>query len=69
MAKEGLDDEAIESETAIPLPERDAMTMVDAGIKLVPMSPIVIPGPPQPLDGATPVDSTGQGMSEKVIPE
>jgi hypothetical protein len=69
MPKEGLDDETIENETAIPLPERDAMSIVDGGIKLVPMSPIVIPNPAQPVDGATPVDTTGQGMNEKVIPE
>lgn len=63
MAKEGLDDEAIENETAIPLPERNAMSVVDGGVKLVPMSPIAIPSPAQP------VDTTGQGMDEKIIPE
>jgi len=41
---QGLDAEAIERETAVPLPERDAMSVV-AGVKLVPIADIN-PEPP-----------------------
>jgi hypothetical protein len=58
--QQGLDDEAIEQETAVALPERDAMSLVDGGIKLVPMSPVVVPAPNQPIDHL-PEDPTGQG--------
>ena len=46
----GLDAEAIEQETAVALPEREAMSLVDGGVKLLPMSPLVIPTPTQPID-------------------
>lgn len=68
-AKPGLSDEAIEQETAVALPERDAMSLVDGGIRLVPISPIVIPTPQPPVAGAAPADTIGQGIDEKVIPE
>jgi hypothetical protein len=67
MAEEqGLDAEAIEQETAVALPERDAMSLVDGGVKLVPISPMVIPNPPQPVDGA-PVDPVDV-VNPKVTP-
>jgi hypothetical protein len=59
MPQQGLSDEAIEQETAVELPERDAMSLVDGGIKLVPMSPLVA-APKLPLD-PIPEDPTGQG--------
>jgi hypothetical protein len=37
--EQGLDDEVIEQETAVELPERDAMSLV-AGAKLVPIATI-----------------------------
>ena len=40
--KPGLDAKEIDEETAVPLPERDAMSLVDGGIRLVPIS--TIPG-------------------------
>jgi len=36
----GLDDEAIDQEIAVALPERDAMSLVDGGIRLVPIATI-----------------------------
>ena len=60
----GLSDEAIDQETAVALPERDALSLVDGGIRLVPISPIVVPTPAQPVDGAAPVDTIGQGIDE-----
>jgi hypothetical protein len=36
----GLDDETIEQQTAVALPERDAMSLVDGGIRLVPIATI-----------------------------
>jgi hypothetical protein len=64
--EQGLDAEAIEQETAVALPERDAMSLVDGGVKLVPISPMVIPNPAQPVDGA-PVDPVDV-VDEKVTP-
>jgi hypothetical protein len=64
--QQGLDAEAIERETAVALPERDAMSLVDGGVKLVPISPMVIPNPPQPLAGA-PVDPADV-VNEEVAP-
>jgi hypothetical protein len=61
MPKEGLDDAAIEQETAVALPERDAMSLVDGGIKLVPMTPLVVASPKLPVD-PIPEDPTGQGV-------
>jgi hypothetical protein len=60
MPEQGLSDEAIEQETAVALPERDAMSLVDGGIKLVPMSPLVTAAPKLPID-PIPEDPTGQG--------
>ncbi len=57
----GLDDEAIEQESAVALPEREAMSLVDGGVKLVPISPLVLPTPNQPID-QVPEDPTGQGV-------
>jgi hypothetical protein len=57
----GLDDEAIEQETAVALPERDAMSLVDGGVKLVPMSPLVVPPPHGPIAAALPEDPTETG--------
>jgi hypothetical protein len=65
MPQQGLSDAAIEQETAVALPERDAMSLVDGGVRLVPISPVVIPTP-QPVDPATPVvDTVGQGIDER----
>jgi hypothetical protein len=61
MPEKGLDDAAIEQETAVALPERDAMSLVDGGIKLVPMSPLVVASPKVPMD-PIPEDPTGQGV-------
>ena len=54
---QGLSDQPIEEETAVALPERDAMSLVDGGVKLVPISPMVVPSPTQPLDSPTPVEA------------
>lgn len=59
--RSGLDAETIEQETAVVLPERDAMSLVDGGIKLVPISPLVIPTSNQPIE-QLPEDPTGQGV-------
>jgi hypothetical protein len=56
----GLSDEAIEQETAVALPERDALSLVDGGIRLVPMSPLVAASPKLPID-PIPEDPTGEG--------
>jgi hypothetical protein len=61
MPEKGLDDAAIDQETAVALPERDAMSLVDGGIKLVPMSPLVVASPKVPMD-PIPEDPTGQGI-------
>lgn len=66
MTQQGLSDEAIEQETAVALPERDAMSLVDGGVRLVPISPVVIASPPQPVDAPPPVDTVGQGIDERV---
>jgi hypothetical protein len=65
--QQGLDDEAIEQETAVELPERDAMSLVDGGIKLVPISPVVVPNPAQPLEDSAAVDTIGQGIDGRAI--
>jgi hypothetical protein len=64
MPQQGLSDEAIEQETAVALPERDAMTLVDGGVKLVPISGVVV-NPPPTLDGAAPPDPPGQAIDER----
>ena len=46
----GLDDKAIDQETAVALPERDAMSLVDGGIRLVPIATIA----PEPQVTADP---------------
>ena len=58
MPEQGLSDEAIEQETAVALPERDAMSLVDGGVKLVPMSPLVVAASKLPVD-PIPEDPTG----------
>jgi hypothetical protein len=63
MPQQGLSNEAIEQETAVALPERDAMSLVDGGIRLVPITPAIIPTP-QPVDASTPVDAVAQGIDE-----
>jgi hypothetical protein len=60
MPEQGLDDAEIEEETAVALPEREAMSLVDGGIKLVPMSPLVVSAPKLPVD-PIPEDPTGSG--------
>lgn len=65
MPQQGLSDAAIQQETAVALPERDAMSLVDGGVRLVPISPVVIPTP-QPVDPSAPVvDTVGQGIDER----
>ena len=59
MPEQGLDAAEIEQETAVALPERDAMSLVDGGLKLVPMSPLVL-APKGPID-PIPEDPTGTG--------
>jgi hypothetical protein len=49
MPEQGLDDAAIERETAVALPEREAMSLVDGGLKLVPLTPLVA-SPKMPID-------------------
>jgi hypothetical protein len=56
--KPGLDADAIEQETAVVLPERDAMSLVDGGVKLVPIAtiapePQLNPDPNAPLPPPT----------------
>jgi hypothetical protein len=60
VPEQGLDDAAIEQETPVALPEREAMSLVDGGIKLVPMSPLAVASPKLPID-PIPEDPTGQG--------
>jgi len=50
----GLDEEAIEQETAVALPERDAMSLVDGGIRLVPIATIAPEPQINPDPNATP---------------
>ena len=56
----GLNASEIEQETAVSLPEREAMSLIDGGVKLVPMSPLVVASPNPPIDHL-PEDPTGQG--------
>jgi hypothetical protein len=56
----GLSADEIEEETAVALPEREAMSLVDGGVKLVPMSPIVA-APTPPID-RLPEDPTGSAV-------
>jgi hypothetical protein len=49
---ESPEDETIEQETATPLPERDAMSIIGGPEKLIPVD-----GPPKPLD-PTPSEPT-----------
>lgn len=60
-AQPGLSAAEIDQETAVALPERDAMSLVDGGIKLLPMSPLVIPGQDHPID-RLPEDPTASGV-------
>jgi hypothetical protein len=52
----GLDAEAIEQETAVALPERDAMSLVDGGIRLVPIATIAPEPQLNPDPNAAPVE-------------
>ena len=52
----GLDAEAIEHETAVALPERDAMSLVDGGIRLVPIATIAPEPQLNPDPTAAPVE-------------
>ena len=51
----GLDAEEIEQETAVALPERDAMSLVDGGIRLVPIATIAPEPELNPDPNATPI--------------
>ena len=51
----GLDEKAIEQETAVALPERDAMSLVDGGIRLVPIATIAPEPELNPDPNATPI--------------
>jgi hypothetical protein len=51
----GLDEKAIEQETAVALPERDAMSLVDGGIRLVPIATIAPEPELNPDPNGTPV--------------
>jgi hypothetical protein len=50
MAQQDPDEETIEQETAVPLPERDAMSII-GGPKPVPVEGEILPvvGPPNPI--------------------
>jgi hypothetical protein len=52
----GLDADEIEQETAVALPERDAMSLVDGGIRLVPIATIAPEPEITPDPNAAPVD-------------
>ena len=58
----GLTAGEIDQETAVALPERDAMSLVDGGLKLVPISPVVVSSASQPPVDHIPEDPTGQGI-------
>jgi hypothetical protein len=49
--KEGLDEAAIEQETAVELPEREALSIIGADAKLVPLGEAIL--------------DTGQGIDER----
>jgi hypothetical protein len=67
MPQQGLSDEQIEQETAVALPEREAMSLIDGGVRLVPISPGVVPSPQPPVDAPPPVDDTvGKGIDERI---
>ena len=51
----GLDAKAIEQETAVALPEREAMSLVDGGIRLVPIATIAPEPQITPDPNAAPV--------------
>ncbi|HEY8824567.1 MAG TPA: hypothetical protein VIP07_06725 [Candidatus Limnocylindria bacterium] len=51
----GLDAETIDQETAVALPERDAMSVVDGGIRLVPIATIAPEPQINPDPNAVPV--------------
>jgi hypothetical protein len=51
----GLDADAIEQETAVALPERDAMSLVDGGIRLAPIATIAPEPELNPDPNAAPV--------------
>jgi hypothetical protein len=52
----GLDADEIEQETAVALPERDAMSLVDGGIRLVPIATIAPEPEITPDPNAAPVE-------------
>jgi hypothetical protein len=47
---QGLDNAALDQETAVPLPERDAMSLIDPGIGKVALSSFTLPVDPEPID-------------------
>ena len=56
MPKEqGLDAQEIDQETAVALPERDAMSLVDGGTKLVPIATIAPEPQINPDPNAAPI--------------
>jgi hypothetical protein len=57
----GLSADELEQETAVALPERDAMSLVDGGVKLLPMTPVVVSAPTPPID-RLPEDPTASGV-------
>jgi hypothetical protein len=57
MPKEpGLNADEIDQETAVALPERDAMSLVDGGIRLVPIATIAPEPQLNPDPNAAPVE-------------
>ena len=56
----GLDADEIEQETAVALPERDAMSLVDGGIRLVPIATIAPEPELNPDPNAAPIDPQPQ---------
>jgi hypothetical protein len=54
--KPGLDADEIEEQTAVALPERDAMSLVDGGIRLVPIATIAPEPQLNPDPSAPPVE-------------
>ena len=54
--KPGLDADEIEQETAMALPERDAMSLVDGGVRLVPIATIAPEPELNPDPGAPPIE-------------
>jgi hypothetical protein len=60
----GLEAEAIEQETAVALPERDAMSLVDGAIRLVPIATIAPEPQLNPDPNAPPVEPQPPPVSD-----